>query len=333
MIKIRNVCKITVVLCSLLCGFATAERGGQLEQWQQLSFSSRASLNLHHFLYELARDQEQLEWALANKALRQSEKETLDLAVAEYKKFQQVRGTHILFSDSTMSELTSILMMADQQEVEKQNNSLFQAYKGFLPIYQRVFWPVHLTENKIWLNTLLKKLTRYGEPIQVRLSQVFQSKLVLKPVHKVDIVYKPGIRQGAYTSRNAHSIINSSYADYQDWQAMEIVFHELCHTIAVNRSSKLRQLIKTEFERAGMSQHMDIWHPILFYSVGQIVKQNISSEQAGYQSYATKNNLYQTGWQYPEAIFIECWQPYLDGLISMQQAIQNLAEKLKETAS
>ncbi|WDE04790.1 hypothetical protein SG34_026335 [Thalassomonas viridans] len=287
---------------------------------KKLVFYSNIEVNLHHFLYELARDENQLQQLQNNPALTNKQKARFSHAAQFYKTRYIDKKEHLVWSDAELGRFTALLN--NRATPENNNSELQQIFHDLLPLYQQSLWPQHFKQNQHWQRQLATKLDKYGQQIQTALEQAFQSPLVVIAQHPVDIVYKAGIRQGAYTTgRVPHTTINSTDADYAGWAALEMLFHELSHAVAVNRNSKLSQLIKAEFT----DSKVRVWHPILFYTVAQVVKQAIAAEHPNYVSYAGKQDLYMQGWGVDEAVLIKYWQPYLEGKVTMAQAIKNLA--------
>ena len=170
------------------------------------------------------------------------------------------------------------------------------------------------------------KIELYGEKIEKKLKLLFQSELITKNVHLVDVVYKPGTKQGAYTSsRSSQTVINSTTKDSQAWFSLEIIYHEISHAVSVSRHSKLRNLITSVFKRNGLEDEIGIWHPLQFYTVGEVVKEAITAQAPNYMPYANYNGLYNGSWDY-ESIITKHWKPYLEGKVTMEIAINNIAK-------
>jgi len=292
----------------------------------KLIFTSNINVNLHHFLYEMARDEKQFSLLLSTPTLSKEQRAEYSVVVDFYKENYINNNVDLYWSNSELAAFTSKLN--NRRKVDDSNSELVYIFNKLLPTYKKTLWMQHLKSNARWYNALSPKLNSYGEKIKTSLELLFQSPLVAIEQHPIDVVYKAGIRQGAHTSgRTPHTMINSTNNDYADWASLEMVFHEVSHAVAVNRQSKLSQLIKKEFNNLDIK----IWHPILFYTVGDVVKKTIAERHDNYISYATKNDLYYKGWGVRESTLITYWQPYLEGKLTMEQAIKNIAQFYKET--
>ncbi len=317
------------ILAVMLCFISTVvyagspERVQAVHKWNEFVFKSNLQINLHHFLFELARDEKYFEYELKNKNLTQKEILNLKDAVKQYK--IKIDGGHILFDEGEIPQMTSDVLTRRDINFD---TSIGKAFTSFIPVYERVYWSKHDSKNKKWVEELGSKLDQYGRQIAGKLEVLFQSELVTKEQHLIDVVYKPGIKQGAYTStRNSQTIINSTSEDFLNWYALEMIFHEVSHAVSVNRESKLQSLIKSVFEKNGLESETGIWHPILFYTVGEVVKNAIDVQKQNYVPYALLNDLYKGRWSY-ENILIEYWKPYIEGKVTMEVAVENIAKEL-----
>lgn len=293
--------------------------------WNELLFESDLQINQHHFLYELARDKKYFEKIMAETQLDSKDRSILNLAVDTYKSNMNIK--HVLFDYGVIPQTTSKVLAHEKIE---SNTTIEKAFSSFKPLYERIYWVKHNKRNKQWIKNLAPKLNQHGAEIQAELEQIFDAPLFTEKGHMISVVYKPGTKQGAYTSsRSMQSVINSTYEDFLDWYALEMVFHEISHANSFNRSSKLFKLIETVFKERGLESETGIWHPILFYTVGEVVKKVTSSQNPDYITYADRNDLYTGSWDYKE-ILIQYWKPYLEGKVTMKVALDNIAKKLQQ---
>lgn len=307
-----------------LCADPAEKRHVQYS-WDKLEFESNLQINLHHFLFELARDDRFFDKTLKDTRLSQSDKGSLISSVDIYKSKMDVR--HILFDRGEIPEVTSAVLA---QGIRKGETSIGKALKSFQPVYERVYWEEHDNKNKEWIAELAPKLDVFGKEIKNDLEEIFERSLFSKKSHMISVVYKAGIRQGAYTSsRNLQSVINSTNEDFLNWYALELTFHEIAHAISVNKESKLYKSIESEFSSNGLESEIAIWHPILFYTVGEVVKKAIANHNSKYVPYADRNNIFRGSWDYRK-ILVTHWQPYIEGKITMAVAIENIAKELQK---
>ncbi|HEV7518751.1 MAG TPA: hypothetical protein VGR07_20835, partial [Thermoanaerobaculia bacterium] len=73
----------------------------------------------------------------------------------------------------------------------------------------------------------------------------------------------------------------------------------------------------------------NLWHAILFYTVGDATRSALAAGGApGYVPYAVRNGVYDRGMKgYPPALEI-AWQPYLDGKTDFASALRAVIDAL-----
>jgi hypothetical protein len=295
----------------------------EIQRWNGIVFNSNLEVNFHHFLYELARDDKYFQSILNSENLTQHEIKTLKESVTLYK--NQLGKRHILFSRGEIPQMTNVVLTRQNLDI---NTSISNAFLSSKQIYLNYFWEKHNLQNKIWTENLIPKLEHYGDSISKKLTFLFQSELVIGNSHRVDVVYKAGLTQGAYTSgRNRQTVINSANEDYQNWYSLEMTFHEISHAISLSRDSKLRRVISSIFKSNGLESGIGIWHPIQFFTIGEVTREVISDQAPNYVPYAMHNNLFEKSWDY-ENILIQFWNPYIDGKVTMETAVENIAKQL-----
>ncbi len=308
-----------------------------LSHWHNIQFHDKPQLNLHLYLYELARDNElYLSDIQQNQQLTDQQKNLFSQAVTAYQQAGANQRRHILFSNGEIAMLTDMAMnnhTINANTIKTEHcRQLCAPFLAVQPVWHTHFRPQQHRQNQRWLQTLQPLLNKYGTTLEQKLEHAFQRPLV-DDQHQVDIVYKPGMPQGATTSgRSAHTIINASYSDFTHYLGLEMLFHEVAHAKATNRNSPFRQQINALFRQHNVEQHTKIWHVIHFYTVGKITQQTIQTQVPDYIPYADKNGLYRGQWQQYHHLIEQHWQPWLDHKISMETALNNLAVALKTTA-
>ncbi|WP_445365870.1 hypothetical protein ACJJJB_05745 [Microbulbifer sp. ANSA001] len=323
---------LLLVLTLLLISLSTVAndpKRNQIGSWGGVIFKSDPLLNLHLFLYELARDRDALEEFKSNGAITSSKISIFEKAIKDYRKLGAENNIHIVRSESEIANLTEALMTGKGIDNSEAENTLGHHINEIAPLYNATLWGKHLEKNLEWHQELQFKLKRYGNKISADLERLFAEDLIVN-THTINITYKSGLRQGATTSARSHqTIINSTYPDYSGWLALEMFFHELSHVSSVGRKSTLRRLIDKEFDKFGVADKKGIWHPIQFYTVGETVRRAVSRVEPNYTAYAKANGLYRGHWDY-KVLLDKYWMPYLDGLVSMDEAITNIAKALSK---
>ncbi|BBN83909.1 hypothetical protein PA25_38940 [Pseudoalteromonas sp. A25] len=267
---------------------------------------------------------------MSDSSITDTDKQTLKNAIAQYQNYTKQRYFHPLFNEGELALLTEWFGMHEPL-IDADVNPLSQSYFATIGLYKEHFWQAHCQQNKLWQTKLQNKLTRYGDGIDAKLSELFLGELVSATKHRVFAHARPFTRQGAFTSaRNFVTHTNSLQPNYRDWYALELLFHELSHVPFFN-NERLKNSIEQTFVDYGIAEHARIWHPILFYTVGEVTRQAIANEHPDYLPYANKKNLYQGRWDYLTELE-RYWLPYINGQVSFDEALDNLAKAIKQRA-
>ena len=298
--------------------------------WQNIDFAYSKPLNLHLFLHELARDNTFFtKEVLNNPALSKEDVELFRSAIKVYQDNGVNEREHILFAETEISFLTSNLMR--KQDVTSTDClSVCSQIKNVLPIYDKYFSQKHNAMNNTWKQELTSLLDKYGNSISKKLESAFQKELI-GDRHKVQIVYKQGTHAGATTSgKSATTIINSSNEDYKGLYALEMIYHEITHVLALGRNSPLRTKTKSALKKFNLTKHNSLWHAIQFYTVGFAVQHELSKNSIAYEPYANKNELYTGKWAQYYVLMNKYWLPYLNGHSDMEAAILSISKELSD---
>lgn len=140
----------------------------------------------------------------------------------------------------------------------------------------------------------------------------------------MDVVSYAGPFGGSTTLDPVHITISSTDARNQGMAGFEILFHEASHALA----GAVFAGIAKECRARDMPIPRDLWHALLFYTTGQMVKRLIEQRGAAssYTPYAYRYGLYDRGWQDYQRALERYWQPYLDGKVSFDRALSELVE-------
>jgi hypothetical protein len=115
----------------------------------------------------------------------------------------------------------------------------------------------------------------------------------------------------------------------------EVLFHEASHVVA----GSVTAAIAKDFRAHDKPIPRDLWHALLFYTTGEIVRRDVeygsmtfTNEQkngaSGYLPYAARFGLYSGSWEHFRAMLDLYWLPYLDGRVSFDTAMARLAAEM-----
>jgi hypothetical protein len=157
---------------------------------------------------------------------------------------------------------------------------------------------------------------------------------------------------GAYTTLDPLRVtIASTDARNQGAAALEVLFHEASHGIA----TPVEQAIARECRQREKPIPRDLWHALIFYTTGEVIKplmgtegdatddrvlrngssagntsttDKSSSEDSQYTPYAVREGLYRRGWENYFQMLTRYWQPYLEGRVTFDDAIAHMVSAL-----
>jgi hypothetical protein len=208
---------------------------------------------------------------------------------------------------------------------------LIEALERAAPVYRAHWWPEQDRANRDWIAQITPMIQQLGVELSGQLADVYQSSWPAGRL-RVDVVWYGG-PCGAYTSLSpTHVTIASHDARNQGIYGFEVLFHEASHALA----GSVSQAIAREFRKRDKPIPRDLWHALLFYTTGVLLRRDLASGTMAlassqgavpptYQPYAERFGLYSGAWERFRGMLDLYWQPYLDGKISFDAAIARLA--------
>lgn len=307
-------------------------------------FHSGFWINMHHFLYLQARIRNQQSTSRGNaaalsdaasaaSATNSSSSPEWDAAVSYYA--QHFASRDLLFDDimvlinDRMAELEGCPDLSGRTSPACASGfrpEMIRLLEAAAPFYRAHWWPAQDQQNREWVESEAELIRNLGGTLAEQLAEIYRTPWPKAPI-RVDVVSYGG-PFGAYTTLDPIHITLSS-ADPRDegLAGFEILFHESSHALA----GSVEDGIERECRQREIPVPRDLWHALLFYTTGEIVKRAFShaarqktfaaNETSRYMPYATRNGLYDRGWQNYERLLEAYWQPYLDGKTDFDHAL------------
>ena len=291
-------------------------------------FHSGFWINLHHFLYEeaaagdtgprpTAHEPESQDDASVVANLTPDEQRTWSAAVSYYR--ENVIQRDLLKNDALRIVKNRLEESEDASTLARVHIDpvLARVLDRAAPIYRAHWWPQHDRANRAWIDAVTPLIDQHGAALSQELAKAFETPWPSQPI-RVDVIAYANWA-GAYTtllpSRVAISSVDSRN---QQTAALEILFHEASHTLIENVGNTLLR----DFAARKKTAPRDLWHALLFFSVGFYVQQLHSN----YTPYADRNDLWEHGFSrsFREAL-VKDWQPRLEGKLSLDAALAKLA--------
>ena len=153
---------------------------------------------------------------------------------------------------------------------------------------------------------------------------------------RVDVVWYGG-PYGAYTTLNpVHVTIASHDVRNQGIYGFEVLFHESSHALA----GTVHEAIAREFRDRDKPIPRDLWHALLFYTTGELVRRDLAygtmtrilTRYVDVFQLSTvcgsRFGLYSGSWERFRGMLDLYWRPYLDGKVSFESAMARLASAM-----
>jgi len=307
-------------------------------------FHSGFWINLHHFLYAQARLPPQriragdtttpIVEAQAVSEMLPAERSAWQSARAYYA--AQMAGRDLLFNRDMVLIKNRLAELEADADLSKSGlrTELVAALERAAPVYRSRWWPAHDRQNREWIAAVAPLVRQKGRRLAEGLAAVYRTEWPAGRI-RVDVSHDAD-SAGAYTTLDPLRVtISSSNPDIQGRGAFEVLFHEASHALA----GGVNEAIARECRRLGKPIPRELWHALLFYTTGEVVRRALvetSSESGGSQAvaeepyipYAERVGLFNRGWQNYQRLLQRYWQAYLDGRTDFDSAVARLVSAL-----
>ena len=287
-------------------------------------FHSGFWINLHHFLYlqaVLAAPIGRKDGAVAvQRAIRDpdmtaDERTAWDAAFAYYRQFGEkdaLRDPTLITANYELSDAGN----RDSLDDRRLPPEMVSALKAAAPVYRALWWTEQDRLNRRWIALASARVNKYGIALSRRIALIYRKPW---PTETIPVEVVPYANwAGAYTTTNSTLITVSSLdPSSQSDAALEILFHEASHALI----DDVQDAISKQCVAAGVVLNPPtLWHAVLFYTTGVLVKEIIP----GYVPIAESIGLWKRAWpMYLEALEKD-WQPYLERKTSFDSAVASL---------
>ncbi len=335
-----------VLLCALFLTLpvSSARAGAQEDGPAQTIFDFRSNfwVNLHHFLYQEALKQKRAQEGGQGKrasdgasvpvivqqveGLTPEQQRSWQSALDYYRK--EVVGRDLLFNEGLV-DINRRLAQVGQATTLKfsgiSDAGFVSTLESAAPVYRLKWWAEHDRANRKWIADLFPLVVKHGAALTKQLAAAYRTEWQKARVPVEVTTYANW--SGAYTVVEPTLITISSVSSAnQGNAALEIVFHEASHGLVRPVSRALAE----KFEAQKKPVPRDLWHAVLFYTTGEIVRRRLAETGLkDYQPYADAHGLFTRGaWQTYRPVIAREWQPYLDGKVDFETAVTRLVSAL-----
>lgn len=188
-------------------------------------------------------------------------------------------------------------------------------------VYCEKYWELQHARNLEWIAEVSAHVnSSNGLAVRQVLSNVLKTPWPEEPIRVNVSGY--ATRTGAYMTKSPPRLtIASTEPINRGHHGMEVLYHEASHLLTQYLEDALAREGKT---LGASSRDASLWHAVLFYSTGEIMRQHY----AGYTPYAETCRLWSHVWPHYVRPLEAAWLPYLLGNATFEEAAYDLVKKV-----
>jgi hypothetical protein len=185
--------------------------------------------------------------------------------------------------------------------------------------YRRARWSTDQQAGQAFVARVQPLVAKLGPSLSAKLARAYEAPWPTAPV-RVEVSRHAG-PLGAYTDDRI--TISARDPRHAGDAALEILFHEASHLLA----ESLEKLIADVCAASGRPAPPTLWHAVLFYMTGELVRREIG---AGYLPYADRNELWTRDreWTSYRALLARSVPDHLDGQQTLRAMIEQIVSAL-----
>lgn len=286
-------------------------------------------INLHHFLYVLARAQNKesdattvsvseapVEQERGLATVSDSEKRVWRKAVTDYAAGPARKN---LTFDEPLAAITKSLGMAgDAKTLKGADPALSAILESAAPIYRKVWWKQHRDSNRRWQKAMQPLVNKHGPAVLGIITAAY--KLDWPTAGYPIQVSAYGNWAGAYSTSGDLLVLSSQSPNNQGEYGLEILFHEAMH----QWDTPVFELLRAEARKQGKRVPARLSHSLIFFTAGEAVRRVLPA----HIPYAEKNGIWQGAMGAFKPAIEETWKPYLDGRGTREEAMFELIKRV-----
>lgn len=289
-------------------------------------------LNLHHFLYVLARAQggepdaareavaqAPIEASRTLAGLSAADQTTWKAAVTTYA--ERLGKLDPVF-DRALFEITNTLVGAGVQAPVPYggpDTAIAGALRRAAPIYRDAWWPEHEVANRRWADSQRALVRQHGDQVLGYIRRAYRLPWPANGYPVRVVAYANWA--GAYSTYGELLIVSSRPPSTQGLLGLEITFHEAMHQWDDSVSAVIRQ----QASRLGVTAPRSLSHLLIFFTAGEAVRHVVPS----HVPYAERFELWpRLGPPRTVPALTAIWKPYLEGVGERDAVIGQLVDRL-----
>lgn len=291
---------------------------------ERFVFHSDPWINLHHFLFQWARDVSQRQPGDRRPAVEVTEKAQLeDLEAGEQRTWERALDFYrerLIATDPVFDRqliairgrLAAIACSAVGPETI--DGELRTPLMEAMPVYRQRWWPEHHAANLAWIRGRLDELKSYEAALARRLAEAYGGEWPPERV-RVDVAAYANWA-GAYTTNHPDQVTISSTGT-KGLDGLETLFHEVSHASFFEQ--RILGQLAAAFRPYGADPPRRLFHVIQFATPAELLRSMLSAEERGSFRSVAERVAERVGWH---------WRPFLDGQVERAEALDRIAAEL-----
>lgn len=306
---------------------------------QRFSLHSDPWINLHHFLYEWARNASERQPGDRRRAvdvierariaeLDGRERQAWERALALYRERWIARD---LVDDEELVDLRDALaeIACAAGGPDRIPAGTREALTDAMPVYRRHWWRGHHASNQQRIDEIVAGLKEHERVVTERMAEAYGGRWSPERI-RVDLSAYVSW-SGAYTTNDPdHITITSTTSPHiTGLNALEMLFHEASHSTFLEEPF-LAELEAT-FRAHGAEVPDGLDHVLQFVTAAELLRSRLGGEELrSFQPYAVRSGMYERNRTRAEQrVLVEKhWLPFLAGQITRKEALNRIATEL-----
>jgi len=300
---------------------------------ERFVFYSDPWINLHHFLFQWARNEPEAVEGDRRRpveilevddlaGLSAEDREVWMSAVNFYR--TELASENLLFSDGLVG-LRNRLIAGGCGDLDAAGIEpvVLKALTSTMPIYRARWWSDHDRANRAWSEEQVGLLEMHEQALAEGLAKAFGA-VWPKDRVRVDVGFYANWA-GGYTT-NRPDVVTLEGRSYPGLQGLEMIFHEVSHASFLEQP--LKRDLAAAFEQLGEKRPGLLPHTVQFMTPAELVRSRLSEDESNGFDSVGEAVLSRGRMREQYDAVRPPWREYLAGEIEREDALERIVEAL-----
>ena len=266
--------------------YSTAEQASSfVERTDRYAFYSNFWINLHHFLFQQAQQEDGRPMA-GGRLLSRDEFQKIDGAIDWYRDNFAKRS---LLMDRQLYAVKRALIRFEENDLPR-SDAIVEAHlahlKAAAPVYRKHYWPRHDRQNRDVVAWHRDRIRAMENKVLDRISELAEEPWP-EEIIRVDLTWDANWAGAYCTVQPLHAVLTSRTGGPRNtWPPggwLELLFHEPSHALIDPGPSAVGETLKEESGKLGYDGADQLWHAVLFLFSGTAVQEALQQEGVAHQ--------------------------------------------------